>query len=62
MNKQIDRTIVEERVMEHIEKIREANHLETVEHTYDFIIENWYMYDAFWLQIVTHMHRTGRLQ
>jgi hypothetical protein len=53
---------VEVNVKAHLESIRLANQFETLEKTYEFVIENWYMYDAFWLQIVCHMKNTGRLQ
>lgn len=59
---QVDRTVVEARIMEHIESVRVANNLPDVEKTYDHIIQNWYMFDHVWLRMVTHMKDTGRLK
>lgn len=56
------RSPVEEVLMGHIEKIRDANKLDNFEQTYDHIIEHWYMYDSTWLSMIRHMHDHGRFR
>lgn len=57
-----ERTPVEETVIGHMVEIMKANSLESLDDTFDFVIENWYQYDATWLSVVRAMKQTGRLQ
>lgn len=57
---EVEKTPVEISIMGQIEKIRVANNLKDKDSTYKFLIENWYMFDAHWLSMITHMKQTGR--
>lgn len=59
---EVFRSPVEEVIMGHIQKIQDANKLKDKEEVYDFLIQNWYMFDAHWLAIVRHMKESGRFQ
>lgn len=56
------RSNVEEIIIGHLEKLKEAQNLKSLDETYEHVINNWFMFDPIWLNMVVHMKEHGRLQ
>lgn len=59
---QIDRTVVEARVLEQLEAVRKVHKFESIDQAYDYVVDHWYQCDPFWLKVVCAIKESGRLQ